>query len=756
MTDVRQPSFSAGELAPTLWGRSDLTAHLHGLRTMKNFFSSKHGAAVSRPGTKLLGLSPSLLAPRMLKFALSESDSLLVEAGLGYFRFWKNGVQIESSPGVAYEVVYPTTIEQATNDGTGRRFRTAQSGNVLTITHPDNYTFELTRIADNNWTLTQVSYDAAPYTGTVPYVVQPVAGASATRPAAEWQFYVTMVMRRADGSGYYETAPYKIASTITFGPGALLTSNPRGAFDTVITPFGSDKFCIYPDFPLEIDFASIIGLAWGGADVLYATRIYRGRGPLIGQIGEVRGRTDGASGLPADPTFTGGSNAAGRPGRFIDYGQSPDYTRPPPQGFNPFKILDPADGVTVLRNEVPMSVAYFQGGLVYGGTNQRPGRIWRSVVNDFHNFDQRYVPTATSAIEFEIASRSREQIRSLVGLRQLLVFTSESVYSVGDGGSPLSAVDLIPTSRQSSVGASWLEPLVLPGAILYAKSKGAGVRDLSFSNESQGYTGGDITFFAQHLVVDQEITSWCYAEDPWGIVWAVRSDGKLLSLTYDRELGITAWAQHEVDGFVEDVCSIPEVNEDAVYLVIRRMLGGADSRYVVRMTSRVITDVKDAVCSDLAVTYSGAPATVISGLGHMEGLPVAVLADGDVVSGRVVSGGQITLDLAASKVHVGLPFLCDLELLDLATEKAKNKRVEKVVLELENSRGFRSGQDFDHLTEWRQPTVADGVGPVPLQTGTAEVAVGASWNRFGRAVVRQVDPLPVTVVAATRVVQGGG
>src|SRR6185437_15071263 len=93
--------------------------------------------------------------------------------------------------------------------------------------------------------------------------------------------------------------------------------------------------------------------------------------------------------------------------------------------------------------------------------------------------------------------------------------------------------------------------------------------------------------------------------------------------------------------------------------VMNRTIGGATKRYIEvleRPFDGDIDDIEDAFFVDCGLSYSGTAITTVTGLDHLEGQTVSVLADGGVVDGLVVSSGSITLPYSASKIHVGLPF----------------------------------------------------------------------------------------------------
>jgi len=134
-----------------------------------------------------------------------------------------------------------------------------------------------------------------------------------------------------------------------------------------------------------------------------------------------------------------------------------------------------------------------------------------------------------------------------------------------------------------------------------------------------------------------------------------------------------------------------------------------------------------------------------------------------VVDGVTVSSdGKITLPVAASKVHVGLPITADVQTLPLdvkgspQTLQGRKKTVASVTLRVQDSRGFWAGPDEDNLVEYAQRDHEDYGDPVSLKTGIARVVIKNDWNDDGQVFIRQTDPLPMTILAAIPDVQVGG
>ena len=161
------------------------------------------------------------------------------------------------------------------------------------------------------------------------------------------------------------------------------------------------------------------------------------------------------------------------------------------------------------------------------------------------------------------------------------------------------------------------------------------------------------------------------------------------------EQQVGAWHQHDTfQGTFESCAVVAEGNEDVLYVVVRRNLGGTLKRYVERMAPRQFAAQADAFFVDSGLTYSGTPVTTLSGLSHLNGQIVSILADGAVHPQRQVEGGSITLDEPASVVHVGLPISADVQTLPAAAgvdsgyAQGRAKNVNKIWMRVYRSEGL--------------------------------------------------------------------
>jgi hypothetical protein len=158
------------------------------------------------------------------------------------------------------------------------------------------------------------------------------------------------------------------------------------------------------------------------------------------------------------------------------------------------------------------------------------------------------------------------------------------------------------------------------------------------------------------------------------------------------------------------------------------------------------TSLQATAVSDWALA-----STTLSGLWHLEGKSVAILADGSVQPSATVASGKVTIPRASGRILAGLPYTCDLETLDIEqgqpTLQGRMKRVGEVVLRVKDTRGLSVGPTSDRLVDIKERTTEFPGYPTMLTTGDERVLIDPLWNSNGRVFVRQSNPLPATVVA---------
>lgn len=406
----------------------------------------------------------------------------------------------------------------------------------------------------------------------------------------------------------------------------------------------------------------------------------------------------------------------------------------------------------------PQTIIFFQDRIVFGGTRSEPQTSWCSQTGDYLNFGVSSELKDTDAITLNLPSRKTNEIKNLVGLKEIIVFTSSSEWKIGASGAVLTPTTAT-QNLQENIGSSFCDPVLIGNRAIFVSPMGTVVRDIGYDYSVDGFVGGNLSLFATHLFAEYSILEMSYQQEPDSLVWAIRSDGKLLSLTYMREQQVTAWTWHETDGLFESVCSIPGDGQNDVYFVVNR----SNKRYIEKMGKRLPSALaEDCFFVDSGLTYSGAATSTISGLAHLNGKTVSVLADGYVLPPKVVSAGAISLGASYSKVHVGLPYETDIETLNIeisvqdGVSFGRSMRVSEARISFLNSRGGTIGGSESFLEEIVQNQGSNLGDPIALFSGEFSQAINTSYDEGGRIFFRQSDPLPMTILAIMPKVVFGG
>ncbi|WP_105668957.1 hypothetical protein [Cronobacter dublinensis] len=150
-----------------------------------------------------------------------------------------------------------------------------------------------------------------------------------------------------------------------------------------------------------------------------------------------------------------------------------------------------------------------------------------------------------------------------------------------------------------------------------------------------------------------------------------------------------------------------------------------------------------------------------AGLNHLEGKTVSILSDANVEPQKVVTGGAVTLESPGAVVHIGLPYTSQLETLDVningqETLLDKKQLITSVSLVVNASRGIWASTPGSDWYEYPQREFEFYDDPVDDATGKVTLKVDSTWGLNGRIIVRQQDPLPLSVLAVIPALTIGG
>jgi hypothetical protein len=770
---IIQRSFTSGEIAPSLQSRADLTKYSSGLNLCENFLVRAQGGVYSRPGFRFIGESDDhSKVGRLIPFSFNTEQTYILHFEHLKMRVIKDGGYVLAGAGPAlFELVTPYTEAQLS------RLGYTQSADVMTIVHPDHDPENLSRTADDNWTLTTINYasivTAPTFSGaTVKNITNITQANPAVVTAAGHTFVTGNLVTIASVVGMTEVNGRLFRITVVDSNSFQLdgedstahtaytsggTVTRENSATTVGTGFG-DFEKTYTYVVTAVDEAGVESLASAAASVTTKS---------LSTTGGVRiswGAVAGAAYYrvykdPSNNTAVYGWIGDSNNNSFDDYNIAPITSDAPPTDRQPFTA----------SGDKPSTVGYYQQRQIFSNTTNEPQATFTTQVNNFNSLRTSNPTRDDDAVTFTIAAQQVNEIRHIISLDSLILLTSGGEWKVSEGQDQVLTPSTVGVRPQSYNGASWVKPVIINSTALYLQDKGARIRDLSYEFSSDKYTGNDISLMSEHLFEDKQIIEMAYADEPYGILWCVRDDGVLLGLTYQREHQVWGWHQHSTDGEFESVATISEDGRDALYTIVKRTIGGQTKRYVERLEKREKINAEDAFCVDSGLSYNGAAATVISGLDHLEGETVAILADGNEVASQTVTSGAITLTRAASKVHVGLSYTPVIELLDIDTAssvetvKAQSVSVSKVYIEVEATRGGFVGARQDLTSDVTQTFQeikprfeSDGYDSIALKTFKQEVIIDPAWNKGGGVRIEQRSPLPMAILSVIPRVDIGG
>jgi hypothetical protein len=929
--------------------------------TLRNFFVHPHGSASNRSGTQYRAHAKNGdKKARVVPFEFSTEQAYVIEFGEYYCRFYMNGGQIIAPTDTAAwitatvyyigdfvkvsSVIYRSKTNHTSN-GTDHNtppgnttdweaseiyeiatpydqydledLQFVQSADVLYITHSDFYPRTLTRYSHISWRLETYPFEKGPFmsqNATTTTITPSAVTGSITLTASAAVFNILHIGALFKLEHAVEGQAYSGAFSGT-GTGTALKCG------------GTWRLITHGTWTAKIKVEKSIngGSTWTAVRVFSSAADYNPNTygeedeelPFLVRI-NCYSYTSGT--VNVDLTTDG----------FTQSGivKITSYSSPTSVGATVLVELgttavtaDWYEGSWSDYRGYPAAATFYQDRLVFASSRTEPHTVWTTKTSNYINFDRSTPLVDSDGITVNLPSRKMNAVRNLVSLGEILAFTSSSEWSIG----PASSAAITPTSVdqkcQGYRGSSKVSPIVIGNRVIFIQPKGSIVRDLVYDFGSNSYDGDPLSLLSNHLFQNHEIIDMAYQAEPDSLLWCIRDDGILLSLTYLREQEVIAWTWHDTDGEFESVCCIPGDTYDEVWFVVKR----GTSRFIERMVQRMVsTDPRDQFFMDCGISYDvhkditgislasqavitatshgfvngdlidiegvegildsdgeslvnslrfivsdktdhtfkikyadtgssvtsvsvtaggtgyavddvltlvegrGATVTVtgvssgvittisltaggsgysvgvkattggtgtgatinvltigtyintsaatayVSGgearkvqtsfsrLSHLNGKTVVVLANGSVINNLVVADGALTLPVAASIVHIGLPYWSDLQTLNIelplatGTTQGRKLKIPSVQFSFLNTRGGWIGPDADNLDEFTQRTNEPMGSPIALQTGFYDQPITGNYKEGGRVFFRQKDPLPVTILAVIPTVSIGG
>ena len=761
---VQLTNFTGGELSPRLDGRNDLAKYSSGCSTLENLIVYPHGSAARRPGTNFVAeVKDSTKKTRLIPFEFSTTQTYMLEFGNQYIRFYKDNGQILSG-GSAYEISTPY-LEAELFD-----LKFAQSADVMYICHPNHEVEKLSRTGHTSWSLTDVDFTNGPYLDTnistttlnpgshtvgtgVALVASAVTGINNGSGFVSTD--VGRLVRFRDGygkiTGVTDTTNVTITIIKDLGSATASTDWSLGAFsDTTGHPscvtFFEQRlvFAATLNNPQTVYFsksgdyenmdANIGGTIADDDAIIYtiasnqvnAIRFMTATRTLIigtagGEFAVSGGGADNAI-TPTNILIKKQSNHGAANIDAISVGNATLFLQRARRKIRELAYNFDVDGyvapdMTILAEHIT------EGGLTQVAYQQEPNQIIYATREDGElvglTYQREQQVTAWHRHifggRFGIATITVSDYANISTGTKLTLTKSDGTTVDFNSTTGTAGTNEFKTQTNNDTTATNLKNAINAHANFTATVSSAVVTVTETSHEATGY-----------LTIKSFDTTRLTAT----------SEGKAM---------------------VESVAVVPtDDKEYQTWVIVKRTINGTTKRYVEYLNELDFDQTDNTTFNflDSSLSYSGSPATNISGLTHLEGQVVSILADGATHPNKTVSSGAITLDRASKNVKVGLAFTSLLQTMRIdagsqdGTSQGKTKRIYDITVRMFETIGIEVGPDLSEMERIPFRTSANLMDEgIPPFTGDKEVEFRGNYETDGFIYVRQTQPLPFTILS---------
>jgi len=813
-------SFSGGEISPEMFGRIDDAKFQQGAATMRNFVAKPQGPAENRPGFSFVReVKNSNQSVRLLSFTFSTVQTMIIEMGNEYFRFHTLGQTLFYSDGAAYNNSTNYSVGDIAKSGgvnyysrTGAQGQAVsnsthwyamptnpniyeiphpyqqaelfdvhyvQSADVMTLVHPNHAPRELRRLSATKWELQTINFASplASPTGVsvsayIPsssstntdtyeaheYVVTAVASnlvdesAQSGSASVQNNIYVTGAKNTISWNAVSGASKYRVYKEQAGIYGFLGETTSTSIIDANIAPNFSRTPPIY-----ENEFQSTNNFP-GAVSYFEQRRVFAGTNNEPQTILMTKSGTESnlSFGLPIRDDDRIKFRVAARESNTIRH-IVPLTNLLMLTGSAEWRVSSiNSDAIT------PISISVKPQSYV-GANNAQPVIVNNSMVyaasRGGHVRELGYNWQANGFITGDLSLRAPHLFDNLTVTDMALSKAPIPIVWFISSGGKLLGFTYVP---EQTIGA-WHQHDT-DGTFESVAVVSEGNDDVLYcvvKRTINGATKKYVERLGTRLFNDARD---CFFVD-CGSTYNGTNTNTNQTVTisggtnYTRGESVTITANYNLFNAPPNLDDVG----DAIVLI-------SGSNYyrcnITATTNQTVATVKldvdlPASLRNTGITTYEVARNVISGLDHLEGKTVSILADAAVHPQRVVSSGSITLERASSVVHVGLEYESDLQSMPMALQteafgQGRVKNINHVWLRVLESSGIFAGPSADKLVEAKQRTTEPYGAPPRLKTEDIKIMVTPTWQDNGQLFVRQTDPLPLTVVGMTLEVAIGG
>ncbi|MFM2288849.1 MAG: hypothetical protein RL684_1992, partial [Pseudomonadota bacterium] len=574
-----QTNFTGGEFSPRVMGRVDIDRYPNGCQTIENALPLIHGGVTNRYGSTFV--VPAKFAAkksRLIPFISSSSLAYVLEFGDLYMRVFTNSAQVLSAPLTPYEVATPY-LEANLPD-----LDYCQVADTMFLFHPTNAIYRNRRFSDAGWDLSAAPFSVMPVDEIGDFPAATVTLSLATVGAAR---VATASVATFLASDVGRTIAYNGGTfTITvFTDTQHVTGDISTPFVSVNLPAsgwnltGSPATSVTPGASTPVGTSTTLTAAvnaWRTTDVGKFVEINGGRLLIAGFTSALIVQAtikQELTGVVAAPTGS-------------------------------WSLLN---GVWSAANGYPRTGTIHQQRLWAAGSPGFPQTFWGSSIGLY--LDYTLTTLDDDAIAYTIGSDAANPIRHLASAKVLTALAYSGEFTIKGGIEKAITPTNIQVDDQTNYGSGPIRPIRIGNTLVFSQRNVKKLRQMKYAAVYDSYDSAEITAVSEHIT-GPGVADMCYAAEPDPILWCVRSDGVIATLTISEEQNVKAWARQTTAGLYESVATIPTASGDQTWAVVNRTVGGATVRYIEIFDSSVLLD-----CAIKGT--SGPGAAVWTGLSHL-------------------------------------------------------------------------------------------------------------------------------------------
>ena len=768
MANIRnlQRSFAGGEVSPDMYGRIDDVKYQTGAAKMRNFIARAQGPADNRPGFAYVNIvKTSAKKTRLIPFTYSTTQTMVLEFGDQYIRFHTLGATLLSS-GTPYEVTTPY-LEADLFD-----IHYVQSADVLTLVHPNYAPRELRRLGATSWTLSTIAFTPATSAPTE------VTVAASGHSSVKYTYHYVVTAIAADG-----VTESSKSSDVSAGGNMLETGGICTISWSTVT--GASRYFVYKlqggiygyvgstttTSIIDDNIAPDMGVTPPNYDTVFgSTGDYPGAVSYYEQRRSFAGTTNDPQKIWMTKSGTESNMAYSLPVKSDDRIAFKVAARE----ANTIRHIIPLTQLILLTSAsewqvssvnsdalTPSSISVKPQSYI-GASNVQPQIVNNTMVycanRGNHVRELGYNWQSGGFITGDLSIRAAHLFDNMQIVDMTFAKAPQPVLWFVSSNGVLLGLTYVPEQQIGSWHWHDTDGTFESCAVVAENNE-----DVLYVVIKRTINGNSVRYIERMQSRIFAETKNCFFVDSGSVYNGANATATTVTVT-----GGTLWTHAETLTITASsaIFAYPATTDVNDAIVVTGSDGNKYRLTITGTTSTTVATVKvdntlpASLRGSAAVAWSFARNTV-SGLTWLEGKTVSILANGAVHPQKVVTSGSITLDRAEDYVVVGLPYVSDLQTLPLIIQvdgfgQGRAKNVNKAWLRVYRSSGIFIGPDETRLVEAKQRSSEVYGIPPSLKSDEVAVTLSPSWESSGEVYIRQVDPLPLTIVGLTIEVAIGG